>query len=56
MLSISLLDLLPEAVEAIGFVPANLYFYLGVAFFAAVVHFIPEPDASMVVDPPAAAK
>eukprot|EP00775_Hariotina_reticulata_P006787 gene6787-7004_t len=44
MLSISILDLLPEAAEEIGFMAANLCFYVGVLFFAAVVHCIPEPD------------
>jgi len=43
MLSISILDLLPEAAEEIGFMAANLCFYLGVLFFAAVVYCIPEP-------------
>lgn len=46
MLSISLIDLLPEAVEEIGFIPANLCFYAGVLFFAVIVAFIPEPDAA----------
>lgn len=45
MLSISLIDLLPEAAEEIGFIPANLCFYAGVLFFAAIVALIPEPDA-----------
>lgn len=45
MLSLSILDLLPEAVEEIGFVAANTCFYLGVLFFAAVVALIPEPDS-----------
>ena len=44
MLSISLTDLLPEAAEEIGFMQANIFFYLGVAFFALVVHLIPEPE------------
>lgn len=44
MLSLSILDLLPEAVEEIGFVAANTCFYIGVLFFAAVVALIPEPD------------
>lgn len=56
MLSISMLDLLPESVEAIGFVRANLFFYLGVLFFAAVIYIIPEPDASMIVAPPASSR
>jgi ZIP family zinc transporter len=44
MLSISLTDLLPEAAAEIGFVQANISFYIGVAFFALVVHIIPEPE------------
>lgn len=50
MLSISVLDLLPEAAEEIGFVKANLFFYLGVAFFALVVACIPEPDVLLGMD------
>jgi hypothetical protein len=45
MLSISVMDLLPEAAEEIGFVAANACFYAGVLFFAAIVALIPEPDA-----------
>lgn len=44
MLSISIMDLLPEAVAEIGFVAANTCFYAGVLFFAAIVALIPEPD------------
>jgi zinc transporter ZupT len=44
MFSISFVDLLPAAIEEEGFAVANLWFYSGVAFFAAVVAFIPEPD------------
>uniref|UniRef100_A0A383VEI4 Uncharacterized protein n=1 Tax=Tetradesmus obliquus TaxID=3088 RepID=A0A383VEI4_TETOB len=44
MLSISVMDLLPEAAEEIGFVAANVCFYAGVLFFAAIVALIPEPD------------
>eukprot|EP00879_Flechtneria_rotunda_P017993 GHRR01018857.1.p1 GENE.GHRR01018857.1~~GHRR01018857.1.p1 ORF type:complete len:329 (+),score=111.59 GHRR01018857.1:960-1946(+) len=45
MLSISLMDLLPEAAEEIGFIAANVCFYVGVLFFAAVVTLIPDPDS-----------
>jgi hypothetical protein len=45
MLSISVMDLLPEAAEEIGFLAANACFYAGVLFFAAIVALIPEPDA-----------
>jgi ZIP family zinc transporter len=56
MLSISIFDLLPESIEEIGFVHANVCFYVGVLLFAAVVYFIPEPDVSIIMDPVAAAK
>ena len=51
MLCISVNDLLPAAVEEVGFVQANACFYAGVLFFAAVVYLIPEPSpASIKVD------
>jgi len=53
MLSISLIDLLPEAAEEIGFIPAQLCFYAGVLFFAIIVAFIPEPDAMFAAEQPA---
>lgn len=53
MLSISLIDLLPEAAEEIGFIPAQLCFYAGVLFFATIVAFIPEPDAMFAAEQPA---
>lgn len=52
MLSISLIDLLPEAVEEIGFIPANLCFYAGVLFFALIVAVIPEPHAVAASEQP----
>ena len=42
MLCISMVDLLPSAVEELGFACANLWFYLGAAFFAVVVIQIPR--------------
>lgn len=48
MLSISIMELLPDAIAEIGFIPAQCWFYVGVAFFAAVVAIIPEPDASFI--------
>ena len=48
MLCISVMDLYPEAVEEVGMANASLWFYLGVAFFAFVVHYCPEPPASMI--------
>jgi len=46
MLSISFVDLLPEAIHSIGFLKANLWFYGGVLFFGIIVYFIPEPSAA----------
>ncbi|KAG0464441.1 hypothetical protein HPP92_020066 [Vanilla planifolia] len=43
MLSISFLDLAHNAINSIGFLKGNLWFYGGVIFFALVVNFIPEP-------------
>jgi len=48
MLSISIMELLPDAISEIGFVAGQLWFYIGVAFFAVVVAFIPEPDSSFL--------
>jgi hypothetical protein len=51
MLCISMIDLLPAAIKEVGFVQANLCFYAGVLFFAAIVYLIPEPSlASIKVD------
>jgi hypothetical protein len=51
MLCISMIDLLPAAIAEVGFVQANLCFYAGVLFFAAIVYLIPEPSpASIKVD------
>ena len=44
MMCISFTDLLPEAVESLGFAQAYLAFYVGVAFYAAVAFVIPDPD------------
>ncbi|GAX76644.1 hypothetical protein CEUSTIGMA_g4090.t1 [Chlamydomonas eustigma] len=49
MLSISVFDLFQESAEAVGSGWANIFFFAGVAFFAAVVYFIPEPDATYLV-------
>ncbi|CBI16405.3 hypothetical protein VitviT2T_007869 [Vitis vinifera] len=43
MLSISFLDLAHNALNSIGFLKGNLWFFAGVVFFAVVVGFIPEP-------------
>ncbi|XP_058072030.1 zinc transporter ZTP29-like isoform X2 [Magnolia sinica] len=43
MLSISFLDLAHNALNSIGFLKGNLWFFAGVIFFAFIVNFIPEP-------------
>lgn len=51
MTAISFFDLYPESAEAVGEATALLWFFIGAAFFAAVVAVIPEPDTgSMVID------
>ncbi|XP_022148838.1 zinc transporter ZTP29 [Momordica charantia] len=42
MLSISFLDLAHNAINSIGFLKGNLWFFAGVIFFAFVAHFVPE--------------
>ncbi|XP_031256941.1 zinc transporter ZTP29 [Pistacia vera] len=44
MLSISFLDLAHNAINSIGFLKGNLWFFAGVIFFAVVANFIPEPS------------
>lgn len=46
MLSISFMDLMHNAINAIGFPRANLWFFGGVLMFAGVVTMIPEPTLS----------
>ncbi|XP_019157833.1 PREDICTED: zinc transporter ZTP29 [Ipomoea nil] len=46
MLSISFLDLAHNALNSIGFLRGNLWFFAGVIFFALVSSFIPEPTLS----------
>ncbi|KAE8673629.1 Zinc transporter ZTP29 [Hibiscus syriacus] len=43
MISISFLDLAHNAMNSIGFLKGNLWFFAGVIFFAVVANFIPEP-------------
>ncbi|GAV85271.1 Zip domain-containing protein [Cephalotus follicularis] len=43
MLSISFLDLAHNAINSIGFLKGNLWFYAGVLFFGVIARFIPEP-------------
>eukprot|EP01133_Synstelium_polycarpum_P014960 gene14960-17688_t len=44
MIYISFMDLLPEAIEQIGFLDANLWFFMGIVFFALIIKFVPEAD------------
>ncbi|KAL3694896.1 hypothetical protein R1sor_008547 [Riccia sorocarpa] len=46
MLSLSFLDLMHNATNAIGFSRANLWFFAGVISIAIIVTFIPEPTLS----------
>ncbi|XP_057515570.1 zinc transporter ZTP29 [Amaranthus tricolor] len=43
MLSISFLDLAHNAINSIGFLKGNIWFFAGVIFFAIISNFIPEP-------------
>eukprot|EP00241_Pyramimonas_parkeae_P023594 CAMPEP_0114287348 /NCGR_PEP_ID=MMETSP0059-20121206/6231_1 /TAXON_ID=36894 /ORGANISM="Pyramimonas parkeae, Strain CCMP726" /LENGTH=301 /DNA_ID=CAMNT_0001408425 /DNA_START=273 /DNA_END=1175 /DNA_ORIENTATION=- len=49
MLCISMLDLMPSAVNALGFPVANFCFFGGVAFFAVVAAFVPEPQPTSLL-------
>ncbi|KAK1390820.1 Zinc transporter ZTP [Heracleum sosnowskyi] len=46
MLSISFFDLAHNAINSIGFLKGNLWFFGGVIFFAIIASFIPEPTLS----------
>uniref|UniRef100_A0A7S3XBY5 Uncharacterized protein n=1 Tax=Picocystis salinarum TaxID=88271 RepID=A0A7S3XBY5_9CHLO len=48
MLSISFLDLMPEAMLQIGFLEANVCFFGGVLFFALISKFVPEPEVGWI--------
>ncbi|XP_022873519.1 uncharacterized protein LOC111392406 [Olea europaea var. sylvestris] len=50
MLSISFLDLAHNAINSIGFLKGNLWFFAGVIFFAIIANFIPEPTLSPISD------
>ncbi|XP_040993522.1 zinc transporter ZTP29-like [Juglans microcarpa x Juglans regia] len=50
MLSISFLDLAHNAMNSIGFLKGNLWFFAGVIFFAVIAKFIPEPTLASVSD------
>lgn len=50
MLSISFFDLAHNAINSIGFLKGNLWFFAGVIFFAVVANFIPEPTLAPISD------
>ncbi|CAH2053181.1 unnamed protein product, partial [Thlaspi arvense] len=50
MLSISFLDLAHNAINSIGFLKGNLWFFGGVIFFACIAKFIPEPTIGPSTD------
>ncbi|XP_028099642.1 zinc transporter ZTP29 isoform X3 [Camellia sinensis] len=50
MLSISFFDLAHNAINSIGFLKGNLWFFAGVIFFAFVANFIPEPTLAPISD------
>lgn len=50
MLSISFLDLAHNAINSIGFLKGNLWFFSGVIFFAIIANFIPEPSLAQGSD------
>ncbi|KAF9617097.1 hypothetical protein IFM89_033263 [Coptis chinensis] len=50
MLSISFLDLAHNAMNSIGFLKGNLWFFAGVIFFGVIANFIPEPTLAPSVD------
>lgn len=50
MLSISFFDLAHNAINSIGFLKGNLWFFAGVAFFAFIANFIPEPTLAPVAN------
>ncbi|XP_059310449.1 zinc transporter ZTP29 isoform X2 [Lycium barbarum] len=48
MLSISFFDLAHNAINSIGFLKGNLWFFAGVIFFALIANFIPEPTLAPI--------
>ena len=46
MLFISFIDLLPEAINSVGFGVSNIAFFAGMALFWLVVRLFPEPDTT----------
>lgn len=49
MLCISFMDLAHNAINAVGFFKANLWFFGGVLAFAVIVTFIPEPKVGPTI-------
>jgi len=43
MLYISFMDLLTESIAKLGFMTANLWFFVGMLFFLVIIRFFPEP-------------
>ncbi|KAI7753105.1 hypothetical protein M8C21_016871, partial [Ambrosia artemisiifolia] len=50
MLSISFFDLAHNAINSIGFLKGNIWFFGGVIFFAIVANFIPEPSLAPTIE------
>lgn len=50
MLSISFFDLAHNAINSIGFLKGNLWFFGGVIFFGIIANFIPEPSLAPTTD------
>ncbi|KAL6516275.1 Zinc transporter ztp29 [Orobanche gracilis] len=50
MLSISFFDLAHNAINSIGFLKGNLWFFAGVIFLAVVANFITEPNLAPISD------
>eukprot|EP01112_Ceratiomyxa_fruticulosa_P009563 TRINITY_DN2502_c0_g3_i1.p1 TRINITY_DN2502_c0_g3~~TRINITY_DN2502_c0_g3_i1.p1 ORF type:complete len:302 (-),score=33.57 TRINITY_DN2502_c0_g3_i1:110-1015(-) len=46
MLYISFMDLLTESIAKLGFMTANLWFFVGMLFFLFIIRFFPEPKIS----------
>ncbi|XP_047330735.1 zinc transporter ZTP29 [Impatiens glandulifera] len=50
MLSISFFDLAHNAINSIGFLKGNIWFFSGVIFFGIIATFIPEPSLAPIPD------
>ncbi|TVU43858.1 hypothetical protein EJB05_10358 [Eragrostis curvula] len=48
MLSMSFFDLAYDAVNAIGFLKGNLWFFAGALLFSTIADVFPEPDCSLI--------